>query len=774
MAKGSHKPPTASQKPDKDIPRHIKWELACLARFSPVVEGSIKCDVAESGLVKIYFEIETDFMMHGSSDLIADVEPIIFSFLNEGQIGKVAPSVYAGRPDFPRHISHINPGGNDTPPSLCLARSGLQSIYDIGGIEACLERLLEWLNDAKTGSFYEHGWEPVPGLTIEKCVLGYTNPVELQEYAAAHPEGGFSFSTATLQFIGQGTDNVFVQAALPLIDREQADQVAAANVAMAISKADGHPFHTGVPMVFAWPARDRIEEDTHFGRWRTIADIKNGLQETGLYDFVDEAFIRIHAGNMFGDAPDADKRGNKVILLVVGLWRPAPLDPTIVGLSQNADARHLELRTFYLERPVDADAWSNEVRVRDFYGQVTTTPETLEAVSGESAFPNSALLGVGALGSAFVDYAVRGGTKSLTVIDNDILLSHNIARHRALNYSVRQDKVKVAAAMAESRAQDVVINPHKENFVDLSDTQIAQRFENSTQIIDTTANPLVRRRLAKLARPPLPILRSEIFNRGLLGVSYLTWIGHHQNLNMLHHQLIASAMENDIIKEWLAYEASRTFKDEELLLGFGCSSLTTKMPHYKVDIHASTAFAIGQSKLQDLEQPTIILNPVGEDGLPKGAIMFKPPAVTVFRPNEKTSDWTIIVDNSVLETLHVQRQNNAPNETGGYLFGSMDEDASHIYIVAASPEPPGTVASPTAIKLGRWGRTGFEKAFMRRTRRRLPPIGTWHSHPSGSPDASAKDKKTVDTFKAEDMSRGLPTLMGITGMHEDAFFVLGD
>ena len=198
------------------------------------------------------------------------------------------------------------------------------------------------------------------------------------------------------------------------------------------------------------------------------------------------------------------------------------------------------------------------------------------------------------------------------------------------------------------------------------------------------------------------------------------------------------------------------------------------MPHYKIDAHASAAFAVIRSKLQELTRPTIVLNPISEEGLPMGATTFNPPHVTVFGPNEDTSGWTIIVDNSALKTLHVLRKDNSPNETGGYLFGSMDEDASHIYIVAVSPEPPGTIATPAALKLVRWGRTGFEKAFMRRTRHRLPPIGTWHSHPSGPSTASAKDKKTVDTFKAEDMSRGLPTLMGITGMEEDAFYVLGD
>ena len=113
-----------------------------------------------------------------------------------------------------------------------------------------------------------------------------------------------------------------------------------------------------------------------------------------------------------------------------------------------------------------------------------------------------------------------------------------------------------------------------------------------------------------------------------------------------------------------------------------------------------------------------------------------------------------------------------PDETGGYLFGAIDESLSQIHIVAASPEPPGTIGTPTDLQLGPWGQTGYEKSFMRRTQGRLPPIGTWHSHPSSSPRASGKDRKTVESFKLEDAMKGLPTVMAITGAKADAVYVL--
>ena len=132
----------------------------------------------------------------------------------------------------------------------------------------------------------------------------------------------------------------------------------------------------------------------------------------------------------------------------------------------------------------------------------------------------------------------------------------------------------------------------------------------------------------------------------------------------------------------------------------------------------------------------------------------------------------MLVSQSVLDELHNLRLEHAPDETGGYLYGGIDEHLSQIYVVAASSQPPDTVAFPTYLKLGRWGQTPWEKCFVQRTRGRLAVIGTWHSHPRSAPTASGRDWKTVKGFVTEDLLRALPTLMAITGLQEDRMYVL--
>ena len=169
-------------------------------------------------------------------------------------------------------------------------------------------------------------------------------------------------------------------------------------------------------------------------------------------------------------------------------------------------------------------------------------------------------------------------------------------------------------------------------------------------------------------------------------------------------------MHNGTIRDWLNYENSRTYEDEELMMGYSCGSITTKLPVYKIDSHASTAFALAKSKLPNLSQPLIALNLIDSEGLALGTEIITPESIHIFH-GKSTNGWRILVATDVLEKLHKLRTLAVPNETGGYLFGAMDESAKEIYVVAASPEPPETLASSSSLQLGRWGKTGFEKDF---------------------------------------------------------------
>ncbi|MCH7729454.1 MAG: ThiF family adenylyltransferase, partial [Planctomycetes bacterium] len=577
---------------ENQLPRNVRWEMARLARFGPIVADSLRFSEHKSGAASILFDIKTDLQLEPSETPIHDIEPIFFAYPSSRGIGKVAPRVLSARQDFPRNLSHINPGSRSQPVSLCVARAGHQAIYDAAGVEGIARRTLTWLNDAKCETLYDEGWDPVPIATIEQGVIGYFDAEALQLHAAAHADGGYGFICAGLN---HGDENqVFLHSESTVLKISDMNDVGEAKKAMSMSKKELHVFDAVIPTVFCWPARAQVEHDPHFGDWQDMKSLTDGLRETSLREHVDTAFLMLDP--LFGDDQDSDKRGHKAILIIVGLWRPAPLDPTIVGLANDQDARCLELRAFYLQRDNGiANRWSSATNVRPFFGMVPTLLETLAVVSGEPALAKTAVLGAGALGSAFVSYAVRGGARHVSVIDNDIVLSHNMARHRASRGHVGHNKAEIAAELALDWAQDASVKSHSADIIEMAEDELQAAIADCEQVWDATANPLVRRKLSKLNSPCLPVMRTEIFHHGRLGVTLMTRIGASQNLNNVFHQLVALGMQDEWVRDWLTYEASRSFLDEELLLGFGCHSFTTKMPAYKIDCHAAAAYAIASA-----------------------------------------------------------------------------------------------------------------------------------------------------------------------------------
>ena len=760
---------------NEEIPRNVKWEIARIRQIDSVQTSLLEYSVDSQGRACISFKIGTDILIEPSDREILDIEPIVFRYPSPESVGFRAPEALSGRSDFPRDLLHLFPTRLCEPVSFCLARTGLQSIYDSFGVKGVISRLLDWFADAKTETLYEDGWDPIPMPLTRSQIFGYIDTEALQKFAHTHRDSGFKFIAA--EIIHLRSAEVFVDAAHPFVDTNDVAKIAIARDQMQRTKHLGECYHTVIPAIFVWPPRILVEKNPKFNTWCDINSFKEGLRETQLYQTLDEAFHYVdgyfstHIED--GKPPDADATGKRSLVVVVGLWRPVPIDPTIVGLASEPSPRCLEIRSFYLQRPLrEQNRWSDQSSLFHFVGLERVNPSTLQAVSGVDRFGSMALLGAGALGSAYVDYAIRGGSEQMTVIDNDRLLPHNVARHRGDLDHILEKKTDIVNDMAITRVEGSKVNKFDEDILSLNDEDLAQRFCNVDLVIDATANPLVRRRLSSLKGVDLPVMRSEIFHRGRLGVSLLTKLGTTQNLNCLFHQLVALAMSNDDVRKWLTYEDGRTYKDEELLIGFGCYSRTTKLPIYIVDTHASSSFAVATATLRTLDSPLIVLHVLDEKGLAKGVQVIPAESVQLFE-SSATNGWRVIAEISVLNKMSEFRIKAAPNETGGYLYGALDEHTHEIYVLAASSEPPRTSSTPTSLQLGRYGLTGFERTFARRTRNRLPPIGTWHSHPIGDKNPSMVDLNTLNCFEEEDTRRGLPTVMAISALHGEAFVVRG-
>lgn len=743
------------------LPPAVRRELAVIAASAGVVDRSVEIVTEADGAVTIRFVLETERFVEKRPSAILDREPVELRYSAFAAVGVEAPLVTSGRADFPRTLPHLNPVLPDQPASLCLARAGLQTIYDRYGVEGLLQRLRSWMRAAQAGSLSDDGWDPVPIPVRTQVRQAWFDGARFQDLAVGAPAG-----TSVLT----GVARVSTVADYVVIT----DQIAAADkpahnsaLRKAVATAREGARQVGIPWVLVWPANHEPNADAVFGTWTTYKELRDGLAAVGLAGPLEAAIGSVMANGC--DCKHAP--GRKTIVVIVGLWRPVPLGQGIFGLSADPLARSLELKAFTLEATVSGEIIDDATPVRALIADPFPGPAVYRWVSGTPVMRPAAMIGYGALGSEIGDHLLRGGLEQLTTFDADRLAPHNPARHRALpdetyltKAQIFENRAKNLSAFAPSRHKGIA-----ENLVSLPDAEVAKRLEGSAVIIDATADERVRMRLTHLnsvlARQ---VIRTELLHSGRLGVEYVTTGSGNPDLFDLYNVLCHAALDDADIADWLSTEHLVGPDSAELVFGFGCSSLTTRLPGFVVAQHAAAFMPTIVRCLEGAAPAGIGINVLDAQFLPRGWRWLAVPSL-VELSSETAPGWSIRLHPDVVRRLTEERGRKLPAETGGYLYGAWDLRLKRITVVVASDEPPGSNATADGIELGPSGQTEFEKRLNQATRGRIVVCGSWHSHPPAfSADLSPKDIKTMAAFRERDDPLGLPTLFVVSAEGEIA------
>jgi integrative and conjugative element protein (TIGR02256 family) len=112
-----------------------------------------------------------------------------------------------------------------------------------------------------------------------------------------------------------------------------------------------------------------------------------------------------------------------------------------------------------------------------------------------------------------------------------------------------------------------------------------------------------------------------------------------------------------------------------------------------------------------------------------------------------------------------------PNETGGVLIGSFDQENRIAYLVDIIPSPPDSVEWPILYIRGCGGLEEEVTRIRARTDDQLQYVGEWHSHPDGRNTEPSEDDKKVFGWLAENAARDSnPPVMVIVGQKETRIF----
>jgi len=741
------------ESPDDDWTPALRREVGLLRAAHGIDRDSVtvKTDPADQSVL-IGFVVITDDLTGDAAAAIADREPMVFNYAALDSIGLQAPIVVSDRMDFPRDIGHINPTKADTPACLCLARPDHQALYERFGITGMADRLVQWLRDAKTGGLMAEGWHPVPVMHGQRTYAGVFDASAFQDIAATSDNAGSATGVAGIYTQDADRRDTFV-----LSRPYSSEPVGTAPLVKALEHNQG--FGSGiiqVPWIFAWSRPDVPIDAPVFGLWETLTDAYAALAPCGVQEVIEAEF-----GKVLLSGAKYSCAGKYAMVLLVGIWRPKPLLPSIFGLSTNEQSRHLEVKSYLIE-------WSLAHRYEVPTGQVTITeiasqplpsPALHQHMSNLPEMQEAAQLGCGALGSEIADNLLRAGVGHIAIADKDTYHSHNLSRSTANMDDLGSPKVD----MINDRAKKLSllpsgsrVSPLKADIVNMTDDELSTFMGHSRALIDATADEGVR---ARLVRFPLPegrkVVRVEVARAGRLGlVTVAASCG--PDLLDLYYALVNKGRDPGPVRDWLREDGRGQGALEEVILGFGCSSMTTRLPKFALDQHSSAAMPTIVSALTDNQETGFGINPLDEQYQPLGWQWF-PIRPFIQLDGDITDGWNIRLEPNLPDAIKELWGPAGKFEVGGYLYGSVDYGLRRITIISATQV--GSLSSEHWVSLLPANSSPDEAPLLRRTGGHVGIVGTWHSHPDGPLEFSERDQATFDFHHEHDKEHGIATLV---------------
>ena len=371
--------------------------------------------------------------------------------------------------------------------------------------------------------------------------------------------------------------------------------------------------------------------------------------------------------------------------------------------------------------------------------------------------PTAIQIGVGAIGSQISRNLTQSGVlKQLVIVDNDVLLPHNISRW-VIADNVGEYKVNALAA----KLNTLVSNEHycvpysyKIPYGDI-DEQSVMEMKQYDLLIDTSASIPVQRTLDK-----------HLSNSMDRVTVFLTPNG--KNLVIAFTEKESKISHTDL--EMVLYESIVSKKNLNTILdstnkgftygGDSCRSFSFVISTHDISLLSSLAskFISSKSKSTSLTLFSI------EEDLSVSRHDIVPPKFLDY----ESGGYKVKVSLSLLERLEKERANILPNETGGVLVGSYDRINDVIYVMASLPSPKDSVSDNKSYLRGRQGIANLTSHIENLTHSNLYYIGEWHSHPNGySVEMSKSDLKQLSWLREYGERTARPLLQLIIGENNE-------
>jgi len=695
------------------------------------VEAFSVIGAGRESLEQEYLELELDTDL-GTRPTVNAVHPRerirMYSFGPTTQ-----PIVVPLREDFP-DTDHLNPAWPNGRRSLCLYDEGWEEVRRTWTPTRYLERIRTWFRRTAYGELHDR-WQPLDpliyganfhllmpaawmstplpadvGLSVRRCSTGALVArlgaheselrdtfVFLQVDGGVHPHGRLRAPPRTL------TELLAVDPAI-----EGAVTQALKEGAMEAQQGE----------------QARLERDV-------VLLMTTGLQRTAsgpVEQHVHQGFV------MSSSLGDIGAR-------LGWLARPTPESGSLWTVVVGGDGKRAELDSV----GVDCAAIHPEL----------SRERAAEAAGNESSERPITIVGAGALGSQLVYTLAQEGYGRWTIIDGDVLLPHNLARHALDPICLGQEKASMLAMAVQRLLGD-----------ESAATAITQRVSTQTEpgddvraalgqgelIVDASASVATARRL--LLSPPrgVPVV-SMFFNpRG----TDLVVLGERRDegdvLGLAEATYYRRVCLDASLSDHLAYPEGR------VMPSVSCREPSVQIPQSRVmRLVGRAADAIRTDVVK--RGPFITLWCDDEQGQRRAVEEIE------LRGVEASVDgWLVVAPDDLLDELERHRADSGSTETGGVVCGVWDLTEQMIMLCAAIGPPEDSERSAGGFVRGCRNLPDDVERLGSLTQGMVAYAGEWHTHPPRhSASLSQADHAFLDETSRQLGLDGLPALMLVVG-----------
>lgn len=659
-----------------------------------------------------------------SKSALKHIEPVVIA-IPKVNWQTTVPFSFSDNPKFPfDKFAHINYQHGNYPPTFCLSRENIEDWYAEHTLKEYVELVAQWLRDAARGR-------------LMKITENDEFEPQRNHHLFNHIMMRASYMDSILETKGPQYDlySITILKDFPNL---------------SYGKEQDTVLNSNAIGVRLFAGRDQIDDTWYHQYPVTLSQ---------LYQFIVEKKYPLDVEHLKASLDEK----KQFVYFQLALLRPVRI------IGKNTRINYLCFRIPAIDVLSDTpDAKLEEVTFIDFTDftaakHLSDTPESI-------FMKKICILGCGAVGSKVAFHLYRSGISFLSLVDNDLLLPHNMVRHALSTYKPGSFILYKASAIRKDLENMFYgMPPCAQSYNEEAISHVSKpQDEPYDIIIDATASVHVMYGLDAITFPDKTrIVRVALSEGGKVGVTYLAIDGK-QPLTDFYMEILRTSLTNEEVYHWLSSE--RKNSTENIRVGEGCHSNTMRISDDTISAHAALMSSAIRYIYEGKQRNRIILSFAHRD-FPGSMHTFTLPVVPYIQyPCTNDASWTVRIPEDLLAEIRLKAKIAGQKENGGYLFGHIDYKR-HIIYPLNNFMPRDSRGTKSGFRLGTSGIKDYKKKIANRSIEQMEYIGDWHSHPACPLDMSFIDLSTCSTDVLPQLKNGIG-LCVITKTNDTKFFLL--